>query len=233
MKAVIIDDEFKSREVLKILLSEYGDFTIIGEAADVNGAVSILHDSSTDVVFLDIKLNAEEGFDVLDQLPNRTFEIIFVTSYDNYALKAIKYAAFDYLLKPIDLDDLNKAIDKLRTKIESKEKPVNNNQAIMVHTGIAVKMVPLDEIYYIIADGAYSNIFTNNSSYSVAKTLKDIEELNPGYGKFLRINRGVIVNATYIKEYSKGQYFTITMADDKIFEVSRRKKAEVLEKLNG
>src|ERR1700759_2152964 len=112
MKAIIIDDEFKSREVLKILLKEYSDLTVIGEASNVNEAIHILEDSAADVVFLDIRLHTEKGFDILDQFPDRAFEIIFVTSYDQYALKAIKYDAFDYLLKPIDLDDLNKAIDK-------------------------------------------------------------------------------------------------------------------------
>src|SRR5688500_14403988 len=120
MNAIIIDDEQKSREVLKILLKDYDDISIVAEAADVEQGVKVIQEHSPDIIFLDIKLNAEEGFDILDELPNRNFEIVFVTSYDNYALKAIKYAAFDYLLKPIDLDDLNRAIENLRTKLQAK-----------------------------------------------------------------------------------------------------------------
>jgi two-component system, LytTR family, response regulator len=232
MNAIIIDDEQKSREVLKILLNDYSDITVIAEASEVEMGIKAIQQFSPDVIFLDIKLNAEEGFDILDELPNRNFEIIFVTSYDNYALKAIKYAAFDYLLKPIDLDDLNNAIEKLRTKLQTKTKSNEEDLHIMVHAGNVVKKLEPDEIQYIVADGAYSNIYTNESSYSVSKTLKDIEDLHLHDKKFIRINRGIIVNADFIKEYTKGQYFAITMKDEKVFEVSRRKKAEVLEKLS-
>jgi two-component system, LytTR family, response regulator len=232
MKAIIIDDELKSREVLKILLKDYADVTVVAEASNVQEGINTIHQHTPDVIFLDIKLNAEEGFDILDELPNRKFEIIFVTSYDNFALKAIKYAAFDYLLKPIDLDDLQKAMTKLRVKMRSKQDPSLEDHHIMVHAGSVVKKLEPDEIHYIIADGAYSNIYTNESSYSVAKTLKDIEDLHLHDKKFIRINRGIIINAGFIKEYTKGQYFSITMKDEKVFEVSRRKKAEVLEKLN-
>jgi two-component system, LytTR family, response regulator len=233
MKAIIIDDETKSREVLKILLKDYADIQVSGEAGDVKQAIRIIQEVNPDVIFLDIKLNAEEGFDVLDELPNRQFEIIFVTSYDNYALKAIKYAAFDYLLKPIDLDDLQKAILKLRNKKKEKQNDPTKSSVLSVHAGASVKMITPEEIYYIEADGAYSNIFTKDSSWSTAKTLKDIEDICSDYSKFIRINRGVVVNTSYIKEYSKGTYFSITMINDQVFEVSRRKKSEVLEKLNG
>lgn len=232
MKAVIIDDEQKSREVLKILLQEYNYLQVIGEAANVEQAIDLIKASKPDVVFLDIKLNAEEGFDVLDEIPDQLFDIIFVTSYDNYALKAIKYAAFDYLLKPIDLEDLQNAMNKLRAKHEDKQNNISKSAVINVHSGSSVKMIGPEEIYYIEADGAYSNIFTKDSSWSTAKTLKDIEDIFEGYKKMIRIKRGVIINATYIKEYSKGSYFTITMANDQVFEVSRRKKAEVLDRLS-
>jgi two-component system, LytTR family, response regulator len=233
MKAIIIDDELKSREVLKILLKDYNEINIVAEASNVDEGVRVIQQFSPDFIFLDIKLNAEEGFDILDELPDRDFEIIFVTSYDNFALKAIKYAAFDYLLKPIDLDDLHKAIQKLKSKKHAKNNISTADHHIMVHAGSVVKKLEPDEIHYIVADGAYSNIYTNESSYSVSKTLKDIEDLHLHDKKFIRVNRGIIVNADFIKEYTKGQYFAITMKDEKVFEVSRRKKAEVLEKLNG
>lgn len=233
MKAVIIDDELKSREVLKILLKDYEDIEVTGEASDVKQALNLLNSVQADVVFLDIKLNAEEGFDILDELPNRNFEIIFVTSHENYALKAIKYTAFDYLLKPIDLDDLHLAIKKLRNKRIEKNSNTNENTHLSVHAGSIVKMISPDEIYYIEADGAYSNIFTCEESWSTAKTLKDIEGIFEGHKKLIRISRGTIINTSFIKEYSKGSYFSITMTNDKVFEVSRRRKAEVLEKLNG
>jgi two-component system LytT family response regulator len=233
MKAIIIDDELKSREVLKILLKEYEDIKVMGEASNVKQALALLNRVPADVIFLDIKLNAEEGFDILDELPNRNFEIIFVTSYENYALKAIKYAAFDYLLKPIDLDDLHLSIKKLRNKKAEKPEDLKGNTHLSVHAGTQVKMISPDEICYIEADGAYSNIFTSEESWSTAKTLKDIQEIFEGHKKLIRISRGTIVNTSFIKEYSKGSYFSITMTNDKIFEVSRRRKAEVLEKLNG
>jgi len=230
MRVVIIDDEAKSREVLKILLVDYKQVEVVGEASDVKSALEVIKSTKPDFIFLDIKLNTEEGFDILDELPDRTFEIIFVTSYDNYALKAIKYAAFDYLLKPIVLDELGKTLEKLGNRIQNKTRKEDNQ--IMVHTGNLVKKLDPEEIQYVIADGAYSNIFVSGTSYSISKTLKDLETLYLGNKNFIRINRGIVVNGDFIKEYTKGAYFSITMRDNRVFEVSRRKKAEVLEKIN-
>jgi two-component system LytT family response regulator len=229
MKTIIVDDEFRSREVLKILLNKYEEVTIIGEAADIREAIELIHQTQPDVIFLDIKLRLGEGFEILDSFPERKFEIVFITSYEHYAIKAIKYNAFDYLLKPIDLDDLNKTITKLGKKIENKEVQLRNEkQFLMAHTGSTVKIIEPADIYYVIADGAYSNIYTEEGSYSTAKTLKDIEPIILGSHPFIRISRGALINVAFIKEYTKGLYFVITMKDGKIFEVSRRKKAEVL-----
>lgn len=232
MRAIIIDDELKSREVLKILLKDYCDVNVVGEASDVTGGVQIIPQKNPDVVFLDIKLNTDEGFDVLDKLPKGHFEIVFVTSYDSYAIKAIKYRAFDYLLKPIDLGDLSIAIERLRDKLSTKNIIPDSGNDIFVHAGSVVKRIDPNHIQYILADGSYSNIYTADSSYSTSKTLKDIEDLYLKHTKFIRISRGVIVNADFIKVYTKGTYFSITMKDEKIFEVSRRKKAEILRALN-
>jgi two-component system LytT family response regulator len=229
MNVVIVDDELKSREVLKMLLADYKEVTIIGEAAGIEGAITLINQAKPDVIFLDIKLRAGEGFEILDSFPERDFEIVFITSYENYALKAIKYHAFDYLLKPIDLEDLDRTIDKLARKFESKKEQIKStNQCLIVHSGSTVRVIEPPEIHYIIADGAYSLIYSEDGSYSIAKTLKDIEPVIAGSRLFVRISRSVLINITFIKEYSKGLYFAITMKDGKMFEVSRRKKAEVL-----
>lgn len=185
------------------------------------------------------------GFSLLKKYDRVPFEVIFVTSYDKYAINAIKFSALDYLLKPVEIPDLKIAIDKAITAIELKENRdtlmINllhnlesdvSERKIAVHSNDKVKMISEFNIIYIEADGRYCHIYTNtNEKYTTARYLQDFEEYFSENSSFIRINKTFIINAKHIKEYSKGEPFIITMMNHEIFEVARRKKAEVLKLL--
>lgn len=234
MKAIIIDDEQSSREVLRLLLEYYPDVEITGEAAGVSEGLALLELLSPDVVFLDIQLQTETGFELLDKFSGRRPEVVMVTSYDQHAIRAIRYRVFDYLLKPIDLDDLEKTINKLRAHLEAAQANSRTTPILIpVHNGNVVRMLPPEEICYIVADGAYSILYTEDHSYTTSRTLQYLEDMLKECGKFIRISRKMLINARFIRHYSKGECFAITMKNDETFEVSRRRKASILRLLEG
>jgi len=246
IKCLLVDDERNSREVLKKLLAEYTNtIDIIGEAADAETAYNLINDLKPELVFLDIQMPGGDGFSLLKRFTAINFEIIFVTSFNQYAINAIRFNALDYLLKPIETKELDNAIKRLiektrNTKREHKEIEVllhnlkSTNKRITVHVGDRVKLIEESDIIYIEADGRYSNIYTSDEQkYTTPRNIKDFEDNFCDQTSFIRISKTYMVNATYIKEYSKGEPFVIKMNNGTTFEVARRKKAEVLEKLKG
>lgn len=246
IKCLIVDDERNSREVLKKLLDEYTEeVEFIGEAADAEGAFKLINDLNPELVFLDIQMPGGDGFSLLNKFQEINFEIIFVTSFDQYAINAIRFNALDYLLKPIETKELTDAIARLVEKTRNRKREnkkieallhnlKNTNKRITVHVGDKVKLIEESDILYIEADGRYSNIYTaDDEKYTTPRNLKDFEDNFGDQTSFIRISKTYMVNATYIKEYSKGEPFVIKMNTGTTFEVARRKKAEVLEKLKG
>jgi two-component system, LytTR family, response regulator len=246
--ALLIDDEKNSREVLKKLLAKHCVvIEVIGEAADAEEAFDVAIKLKPQLVFLDIQMPRGNGFTFLKKFEKIPFEVIFVTSYDQYAITAIKFNALDYLLKPVDIEDLKYAVNKMAESLQEKvdKQPLiinllQNVEADMrerkfaIHSGEKVKMLCEKDIIYIEGDGRYSHLhISENVQYTTPKNLKDFEDFFGNESTLIRISKTFILNATYIKEYSKGDPFIITMTDKKTFEVARRKKTEILEKLKG
>lgn len=245
IKAIIIDDEKNSREVLKSLLKNCSsEIEIVAEAANAEEAFQLINIHQPELVFLDIQMPKANGFSLLKRFESILFEIIFVTSYDNYAINAIKFSALDYLLKPIEIPDLQNAVEKAIIAVNKKNSnqiqvlnlinslnTENPERKIVVHTGNKVKLLSPSEIIYIEGDRRYSHIITNGEQYTLAKYLKDFEEYFGEHSSFVRIGKSHIINTVYIQEYSKGDPFVITLSNKKTMEVSRRKKAVVLSKL--
>lgn len=231
MKVIVIDDEFKSREVLKNLLAVYNDVQIIGEAETVSEGIEVIAEKKPEVVFLDISLVDKLGFDLLDAIENVDFEVIFVTSYSNYAIKAIKYDAFDYLLKPIDLVELELCIQKLRDRVRTKTETSEYQDSIMVHVGMQVRVLPIKDIFYVEADGAYSNLHTYKEVFQVSKNIKTIETLYGEPNHWIRISRNLLVNKKHILSYSKGNDCFVVLTNKVQLEVSRRRKSLLIKGL--
>ncbi|HLF46511.1 MAG TPA: LytTR family DNA-binding domain-containing protein [Chitinophagaceae bacterium] len=244
LKAIIIDDEKSARQTLLKLINKYTlDVEVIAEAASISAGIDVIQKNKTDVVFLDIKMSSGSGFDILEQIEKIDFEIIFTTAYDRYALKAIKFSALDYLLKPINPDELNAAIEKVKKrKANSPEtyfqnldnfnqqikNPGKQLQKITLSTSNGLIMVDLKAIIRCEGYKNYTTFYlTNQQRIVVSKTLKEYDNLLSSCG-FIRIFQSHLINLSFIKRYIKGSKAQVEMADGAILPVSREKKNELL-----
>ncbi|MBR5959142.1 MAG: response regulator transcription factor [Salinivirgaceae bacterium] len=242
MKVAIIDDESNGRNIIRQYLSLYcQDVEVIGEADSVKSGVKLLSKQTPDVVFLDIQMQDGTGFNLLELLPQRTFKVIFVTSFDQFALKAIKFSVADYLLKPVDPDAFVEAVEKVRAditqpsphkdaRIEELLTNINSFAKIGLPTNDGIQFVKVDDIVRCEADGAYTQVIMDGGTrIMVSKNLKVYEELFADR-KFLRVHKSHLINIRYIDKYlnSGGDGGSVVMADGSTVEVSRRKKEELL-----
>jgi two-component system LytT family response regulator len=246
INCILIDDEVSGRIVLAELLSEFcPEVNVIAEAANITEAYDKINTLKPGLVFLDIQMPGGDGFELLKKFNDIAFEIIFVTSFDRYAINAIKFSALDYLLKPIDSDDLLTSMQKLKKRLEEKEKSkewivnlLDNldedtiDKKMAIHHNDKVKFIKLSDIICLEADDNYTRIFTNdNQKYTPARVLKDFEEFLAKHENFIRISKKAIVNINYITEYSKGEPHILFLKNGKEYEVSRRKKTELISRV--
>jgi two-component system LytT family response regulator len=242
LKAVIVDDEEAGVESLKLLLKKYcPSVEVVAAANSVSDAQDKLSATTPDVIFLDIAMPFANGFELLKRVKNKNFSVVFTTAYNEYALKAIKHNALDYLLKPIDSDELIEAVKKCEEKKNSGTpdiKKIENLMSALAQSQKAQKLpVPtLDEIQYIDidkimrmeADSNYTHIYlADKQKLTSSKTMKDYEQMLAGH-KFFRVHKTHIINLSYVRKYIKGEGGYVVMADGASVEVSRQKKAELL-----
>ncbi|MBA3682216.1 MAG: response regulator transcription factor [Bacteroidetes bacterium] len=246
IKAIIVDDEEKSRVTLKNLVALYCPNVVILELCDsVNAALLAIEKETPDLVFLDIEMPFHNGFTLLEKIKDPTFEVIFTTAYDHYAIKAIKFSAMDYLLKPIDSDELKNAVSKIETKANASTKTLpdfelllsnlkvkGNNAKVAVPTFEGLQMISVSEIIKCTADESYTHIaLTNNTKITVSRILKEYEELLSDFN-FLRVHNSCLINLIHVSKYIKGDGGYVVMVDGSSVEVSRRKKNELISKLS-
>ena len=217
MKAVLIDDEISNLENLQTLLEKHcPQVTIMATAQNVKDAVEAIEQYLPHLVFLDIQMGDETGFDVLRLLPKRNFEVIFVTAYDHYGIQAVKFAAFDYLLKPVDIEELinavKKAEHKLATQIQNLQldfllqqlkRPETNASTIALQMQGEIRYVALSDIIRCEADNTYTHFFlSSDEKILVSKSLKEYADLLKPSG-FLRTHQSHLVNPKYVKSWLK------------------------------
>lgn len=237
IKAVIIDDEKKSREVLKSLIEQnFPEINVAGMADGVSSGYDLIKEHSPEVVFLDIKMGDGTGFDLLEKLQDKNLKIIFTTAYDKFALKAIKYSALDYLMKPIDPEELRSTIEKiekqksslpdneqLRFLLESFKKPGNFSKITLL-TGNAYEVVNIDDIVRCEAEGSYTKfILVNKKQILVSFSLKHYEDLLPE-NDFFRIHHHHLINMHHVQKILKEDGGYVVLSDGSKLEISRRKK---------
>ena len=248
MKALIIEDEHKSREMLfEILKKYYPQVAILGLAKNVSEAIELVEKTKPNLLFLDISMPDGSGFDVLEKTLNHHYDIIFTTATDKHALKAIKYSACDYLLKPIDLDELDTAIKRLEQKrasslpnmenlqflIQNLKRADDNYSKITLPTGKAFEIVPVKDIIRCEADGSYTNFFlVGGKKLMVSASLKHYEDLLPE-NDFIRIHHHHLININHVVRFSKEDGGYAIMTDNSKLEISRRKKDTFLARLNA
>ena len=235
MRALIIDDEQLAREELKLMMKKHPEIEIIGEASNVNEALKLIDESEPDVIFLDINMSGKSGFDLLDELVN-TPKVIFVTAYDEFALKAFDKNALDYIVKPINPLRLKQAIDKvIESSHEQKSKQSDDEKApslknIFIKDGSNCYFVKLSDIYYIKSVGNYSEINFGNKKALIHKSLNQMDE-KLSENTFFRANRQEIFNIDYIEDVDVLQrnVIQITLKTGKLIELSNRQSVKFKE----
>ncbi|HVS92927.1 MAG TPA: LytTR family DNA-binding domain-containing protein [Mucilaginibacter sp.] len=248
IRSIIVDDEEHCISRLQGLLDTYCKHTVqvAGTFNTVEKALAGIAEIKPDLLFLDVQLHEKTGFDLLGQLPNINFEVIFTTAYDNYAIKAFKFSAIDYLLKPIDPDDLLQAMNKLQKAMQHNELSdkfsallgnLRSNslaaRKITVPTSKGLVFLPVDEIIRCEASVNYTTIYLKDKqSLMVAKTLKDFEELLADH-HFFRIHNSHLINLNCIKSYHRGKGGYVVLSDNTSLEVSTRKKDLFLKKVEN
>ena len=245
LKVFVIDDEYQGRNILCKMLAEYfPDIIITGEASTVKEGVEGIKKANPDLVLLDIEMTDGTGFDVLQQLENRDFRIIFVTAHDEYALKAFRFNAVDYLIKPIILTELQEAIDKAtgylpEKKFASDEQLENLARHILnpkkVHDKIAVPtsdgfvLITINDILFCHANGNYTEFhLLNNKQLLSSYTLKQYHELLIDQN-FFRAHRSYLINLAHVKMYKRGDGGTVIMNDGSEIEISKQNKEAFLQ----
>jgi two-component system LytT family response regulator len=238
LKAAILDDEVKGSKLLTHKLEVFEDeLQVIAVFNDAEKAAKAISQLDIDVLFLDVEMPGLNGFQVLEQLGAFDFEVIFTTAYDTYTLDALRLSAVDYLLKPVDEDELQLAITRLKKrvtekashkKIKHEEKPKNR---LALPTAEGVYIVDKANIIRVEAMSNYSVfILTDAKKIVVSKTLKEYESVLDA-SNFMRVNRSVIVNLDFVVKYRKGDGGTLELSDGIEIEVSAQKKEILLQKL--
>jgi len=244
IKAIIVDDEPYSCEALDALLNRYcPDVKVVGICNSGREALQEIKAQKPQLLFLDIEMPQMNGFELLQEIPDHDFDLIFTTSYDQYAIKAIRFSALDYLLKPIDHDELEAAVHK----VSGRHQPPSARQLeLLIHrlhfpaaqinkvafpTLEGLQMVTVDSIISCESDSNYTIVFLKDKQkIVVSRTLKDIEELLEDY-PFFRIHHSYLVNLNEINKYVKGEGGYVVMSDGSAVDVSRSKKELLLKTL--
>lgn len=244
-KAVIIEDEVKGRNNLKNLLSQHcEDIEVVGEAGSVKEGMTMLSDSSLklDVAFLDISLPDGLIFQMLNQMRPVDFEIIFVTAYEQYAIKACEYSSIGYILKPIDPDLLKEAVTRIRQRRDGqmdKRLEIFNSAYNNPNAFTKMSISALDGIYFINirdivrfeAEDNYTHIFLNSGErITASKTIKSYEDLLTPFN-FYRVHKRHVINLNYMRKFVKGDGGYLIMDDDIQIEVSRRRRPAFMEQM--
>lgn len=243
IRSIIIDDETANRSLLDNLLRKHcPSVEVLGTAASAEEGYLLITEQQPDLVFLDIRMPQQSGFDLLRLFEEIPFHLIFVTAFDEYAIKAFEFNAVDYILKPIDYTKLMLSVNRVEKRIHLNEdrssivhfiRSVDEEtqllKSISLHNKDKVILVDIDQISYVVACRNYCELVTaDNQRLLSSKPLSDYEKLLRPYKHFLRISNGHLINTNYIRSYSKGTACSITMTNEQEIEVSRRKKHAVL-----
>lgn len=246
IRAVIIEDEAESRELLTALVTKNCEgVTVVETAGNVESGVEAIKKHAPDLIFLDISMPDGTGFDLLGKVANMKFDVIFTTATDRYALKAIKYSALDYMLKPIDVEELKVAVEKVKDKkstvsgvenlaflLQNLKQKNDNFSKITLPTGNAYEIVNVPDIIRCEAEGSYTNFYlTGGKKVMVSASLKHYEDLLPE-NDFIRIHHHHLIHMNHVVRFLKVDGGYAIMSDGTQVEISRRKKDAFIERLS-
>lgn len=242
ISAIIVDDEQKSISTLQKIIEDYcPQMKVVGTANAITNAKSLIEALKPQLVFLDVEMPYGNGFDLLNTIEPIDFEIVFITAYNQYAINAFKYAAIDYLLKPVNIAQLISAVERAEKRISEKINAGNylllkqnlntqqsTDQCIILADNSGQHFIKIKDICYCIADGSYAFIYLiTGKRYHASKHLKEFEEMLPSE-LFFRVHHGHIVNVNYVAKFIKGRVGTVIMQDGKELEVAVRRKNDFI-----
>ena len=242
IRTLIVDDEALIRQMIKgILVSKCPEIIVIAEASDIDEAYNIIKDQKPDLVLLDIKMPGGSGFDLLSKLGKIDFKIIFITAYEEFAIKAFEFAAIDYILKPLDPDALFKAIEKakfaihaelslqLNTLLNNISSPSNGEKKLVLKTSNNIHIVNIDSIIHLESDHNYSVFYINDGrKIVVSKTLREYDDLLEKHD-FFRVHKSHLINLKQISRFERANGGTLIMSNESRIPVASRKKESLLE----
>jgi two-component system LytT family response regulator len=237
LNAIIVEDEANSREILRNYLAKYcPTVNLKGEAATIKEGLALIEGNDLDVVFLDVEMPFGNAFDLLDRLPDRDFETVFVTAYNQYAMDALNAHAAYYLMKPISIDELIKAVDYV-TEIRGKERAIGDRVLTPKFNKVEGKItlpqqdgfqvLDVADILYCKADDNYTEIYLGKQKILVSKTLKYFEEALEGYS-FARIHKSYLVNLNEVVKYKRGKGGSVVISNGRELMVSASRKKDLL-----
>jgi len=246
LKAILVDDELNSLQNLHYKLLEYcPTIKVVAQTQNPEEAVHLIHQYKPDVIFLDIEMPRISGFKMLELIPEVDFEVIFITAYNHYAINAIRISAFDYLVKPVSIEELQQtigrlgisAIKKTRERAELLKKNLANPKSQEDHIALpandGLEFIQVKQIIRIESSSNYSRVIIQDGQpLLVTRQLKDFEELLQDY-RFYRVHHSHLINLNYISKYVRGDGGQITMRNGDVIDVSRRKKEVFLKLIGG
>jgi len=245
LKTIIIDDESKARDTIKDMLRIYcPELEIIGEGHNVLSGIQLIKTLKPDLVFLDIKMPDGTGFDLLNRIEKRDFSLVFLTAFDEYAVQAFKFSAIDYLLKPLDPDELIRAVDRVKEYQENDSQNISalldnlksikkDSKKLVLKTAESIFLVNVGDIIRCESTGNYTKFFmTNQKAVLVSHTLKEYDDILSEY-HFFRVHQSHLVNLDHILRLDKADGGVLIMSDDQHVPVSIRKKEALVKALNA
>ncbi|WP_417860335.1 LytR/AlgR family response regulator transcription factor [Winogradskyella sediminis] len=239
INTVIIDDEQHCADrIINLIQQQPQTFNLLSVIDNIEEALNVVPQLQPDLVFLDIKIHDKTGFDFLQSINPISFKVIFTTAFDNFAIKAFKFSAFDYLLKPIDTDDFNEAIERLKANLNTQniEHQLQNlfknlkpeqNKIITIPTLTGFETLKVEDIIHLEADTSYTHIYSKERKLMVSKPIKFYEDLLTEYA-FFKTHKSHLININHVKKYFKGKQSYVIMSNDHHVPVSVRRKEEFL-----
>jgi len=244
LRTIIVEDETGAQNLLKNILKEYcPNVQLLGIASNITDSIHLISQTQPDLVFMDIELADGNSFEILNNVDYNKFRIIFTTAYENFALKAFKYEAVDYLLKPFGPVDMQLALSKVSTKaiqnnvLESLssmlKQSIPTRNKISIHTAKGTQIVNLDEIIRLEADSTYCTIITQSGEkILVSKSLKTVEE-EIAHLSFFRVHASHLININFVKHYNNADGGSITLTNGDSVPLSRRRKQDFIDKISN
>jgi len=240
IRAAIIDDEMHCIKTLRYQIEkQFNNVEVVFDTTDSTLAKGMVENFKPDIIFLDIEMPVMNGLQFLSQFDTIPFKVIFTTAYDQYAIKAIRLNALDYLLKPVDRNELEQAIEKFKNEKDItvreqvthlqlfREKKIKDTIALSASQGLF--FVKINDIMYLEGDNCYTHVMmSDGKKYLVSKTLSNFDDILTEDNTFFRAHKSYVINLNYIKQYVRGDGGEIIMADDKTISLSRNKKEDFL-----